>query len=57
MADEGGKRGEAAATPRSIEEAAQDFLAVNRAPREVEADWNSLIDRYGSEVWARPGLS
>ena len=57
MADEGGKRGEGAATPRSIEEAAEDFLAVNRAPREVEADWNSLINRYGSEVWARPGLS
>ena len=57
MAGERRTRGDGTASPRSIEEAAEDFLAVNRAPREIEADWNSLIDRYGSEVWARPGLS
>lgn len=42
---------------RSIEEAARDFLASNRAPREIEADWNEWIDHNGSEVWARPGLT
>ncbi len=43
--------------PRSIEEGAQAFLAQNRAPVEIEADWNDWINRGGSEVWARPGLS
>lgn len=42
---------------RSIEEAAQDFLAANRAPREIETDWNEWIDRNGSAVWDRPGLT
>ena len=35
---------------RPIEEAAQDFLSKNRAPREIEADWNEWIDRNGSQV-------
>lgn len=43
--------------PRSIEEGAQDFLKQNRAPVEIEADWNDWINRGGSEVWGRPGLS
>ena len=43
--------------PRSIEDGAKDFLAQNRAPAEIEADWNDWINRGGSEVWARPGLS
>ena len=43
--------------PRSIEEGAKDFLSQNRAPVEIEADWNDWINRGGSEVWARPGLS
>ena len=43
--------------PRSIEEGAQDFLRSNRAPAEIEADWNEWINRGGSEVWARPALS
>ncbi|MBJ21514.1 MAG: hypothetical protein GY910_04095 [bacterium] len=42
---------------RSIEEGAADFLEKNRAPREIEAAWNEWINRGGSEVWARPGLS
>ena len=42
---------------RSIEEAAQDFLSRNPAPREIEADWNEWIDRNGSAVWDRPGLT
>lgn len=42
---------------RSIEEAAQDFLARNPAPREIEADWNEWIDRNGSAVWDRSGLT
>lgn len=42
---------------RSIEEAGQDFLAANRAPREIEADWNEWIDRNGRQVWDRPGLT
>jgi alkylhydroperoxidase/carboxymuconolactone decarboxylase family protein YurZ len=45
------------AKPRSIEDGAKDFLAQNRAPAEIEADWNDWINRGGSEVWARPGLS
>jgi alkylhydroperoxidase/carboxymuconolactone decarboxylase family protein YurZ len=55
MATEEGdsKRG----TPRPIEEAAQDFLSKNRAPKEIEADWNRWINRGGSEVWDRPGLT
>lgn len=43
--------------PRSIEEGAQDFLRQNRAPVEIEADWNDWINRGGSQVWDRPGLS
>ncbi len=46
-----------AGDPRSIEEASQDFLARNPAPREIEADWNEWIDRNGSAVWDRPGLT
>ena len=46
-----------AGDPRSIEEASQDFLARNSAPREIEADWNEWIDRNGSAVWDRPGLT
>ena len=42
---------------RPIEEAAQDFLSKNRAPREIESDWNEWIDRNGSQVWDRPGLT
>ena len=42
---------------RSIEDGAKDFLEKNRAPREIEADWNEWINRGGSEVWARPALS
>ena len=42
---------------RSIEDGAKDFLERNRAPQEIEADWNEWINRGGSEVWARPGLS
>jgi alkylhydroperoxidase/carboxymuconolactone decarboxylase family protein YurZ len=49
----GGEKGKA----RSIEDGAADFLAQNRAPREIEADWNEWINRGGSEVWARPALS
>lgn len=45
------------AVPRSIESASQDFLARNRAPKEIEADWNDWIQRGGSEVWDRPGLT
>ena len=45
------------AGPRSIESASQDFLARNRAPKEIEADWNDWIQRGGSEVWDRPGLT
>jgi alkylhydroperoxidase/carboxymuconolactone decarboxylase family protein YurZ len=44
-------------TARSIEDAAQDFLSRNRAPKEIEADWNDWINRGGSEVWDRPGLT
>jgi alkylhydroperoxidase/carboxymuconolactone decarboxylase family protein YurZ len=51
--DEKAKEGSA----RSIEEAAEDFLSRNRAPKEIEADWNTWINRGGSEVWDRPGLS
>lgn len=43
--------------PRSIEDGAKDFLAKNRAPREIEADWNDWINRAGKEVWDRPGLT
>jgi len=42
---------------RSIEEGAADFLQKNRAPKEIEEDWNEWINSGGSEVWARPGLS
>lgn len=49
--------GQASGKARSIEEAAQDFLAANPAPREIEADWNEWIDRNGSAVWDRPGLT
>ncbi len=49
--------GQASGKARSIEEAAQDFLARNPAPREIEADWNDWIDRNGSAVWDRPGLT
>ena len=49
--------GQASGKARSIEEAAQDFLAANPAPREIEADWNEWIDRNGSAVWGRPGLT
>ena len=58
MADSGSpnKVGEAA-KPRSIEAGARDFLKRNRAPAEIEADWNDWINRSGGEVWARPGLS
>ena len=42
---------------RSIEEGAQDFLAENPAPREIEADWNEWINGSGSAVWDRPGLT
>ena len=49
--------GETSASPRSIEQGARDFLETNRAPAEIEADWNDWITRSGSEVWARPGLS
>lgn len=42
---------------RSIEEGALDFLKRNRAPVEIEADWNDWINRGGREVWARPALS
>lgn len=52
---EAGKNDEAA--PRSIEEGARDFLSKNRAPAEIEADWNEWINRGGSAVWDRPGLS
>ncbi|MCR9095431.1 MAG: carboxymuconolactone decarboxylase family protein [bacterium] len=52
MADEKEQAG-----ARSIEEAAQDFLSRNPAPREIEADWNEWIDRNGSAVWDRPGLT
>lgn len=45
------------AGPRAIEDGARDFLAANRAPAEIEADWNDWITRSGSEVWARPGLT
>jgi 3-oxoadipate enol-lactonase/4-carboxymuconolactone decarboxylase len=45
------------ASPRSIEDGAEDFLRANRAPVEIEADWNDWINRGGSEVWARPDLS
>lgn len=49
--------GKGTGNARSIEEAAQDFLARNPAPREIEADWNAWIDRNGSAVWDRPGLT
>lgn len=52
----GDRDGKASGGPRSIEDGAQDFLAKNRAPREIEADWNDWIQRSGSEVWDRPGL-
>ncbi len=42
---------------RSIEEGAADFLERNRAPQEIEKDWNEWINRGGQEVWARPALS
>jgi alkylhydroperoxidase/carboxymuconolactone decarboxylase family protein YurZ len=52
------KLDEAEAGPaRSIEDAAQDFLSRNRAPKEIESDWNAWINRGGSEVWDRPGLT
>jgi alkylhydroperoxidase/carboxymuconolactone decarboxylase family protein YurZ len=58
MAGEGGEGGEGGGPKvRSIEEGAEDFLRTNRAPSEIEADWNDWITRSGSEVWARPGLS
>lgn len=44
-------------SPRSIETAAQQFLSEYRAPDEIEADWNAWINRGGSEVWDRPGLT
>lgn len=43
--------------PLSIEEGAEVYLKQNRAPAEIEADWNDWINRYGKEAWARPGLS
>lgn len=46
-----------ASSPRSIETAAQQFLSEYRAPDEIEADWNEWINRGGSEVWDRPGLT
>lgn len=46
-----------AGAARKLEEAAQEFLAKNRAPREIEADWNDWINQNGSEVWDRPDLS
>ena len=53
----GSKGAVGAGGPRSIEEGAEDFLTRNRAPAEIEADWNDWIQRSGSEVWARPGLT
>jgi alkylhydroperoxidase/carboxymuconolactone decarboxylase family protein YurZ len=43
--------------PRSIETAAQQFLMEYRAPDEIEEDWKAWINRGGSEVWDRPGLT
>ena len=55
MTGDADKRQEGSA--RTIEDAAQDFLSKNRAPREIEAEWNDWINRNGSEVWERPDLS
>ena len=30
---------------------------MNRAPAEIEAEWLDWVNRFGGEVWARPGLS
>lgn len=51
--DEGGTSHPA----RSIEEGANDFLARNRAPEEIEVAWNDFIQRYGGEVWDRADLA
>ncbi|MEZ7979568.1 MAG: carboxymuconolactone decarboxylase family protein [Myxococcota bacterium] len=47
----------AAGEARSIEEGAENFLAKNRAPREIEADWTEWINKTGTAVWDRPGLA
>ena len=39
------------ATPRSIEKGSQDFLSKNRAPKEIESDWNDWIQQGGTAVW------
>jgi len=51
--DEQREAGEA----RSIEEGAQSFLSENRAPVEIEADWTEWINKTGTAVWDRQGLS
>lgn len=51
------REGQRAAQARSIEDGAGDFLARNRAPAEIEADWNEWITRNGTQVWDRPGLT
>ena len=47
----------AAGEARSIEEGAERFLSENRAPVEIEADWTTWINKTGTAVWDRPGLT
>ena len=42
---------------RTIEKGGEDFLARNPAPSEIQKEWLEWVQRYGSEVWERPGLS
>ncbi len=51
------KKPRAAGEARSIEEGAQRFLSENRAPIEIEADWTEWINKTGTAVWDRPGLT
>jgi alkylhydroperoxidase/carboxymuconolactone decarboxylase family protein YurZ len=43
--------------PQRVEETGPRYLAENGAPAEIEKDWADWAQRFGGEVWARPGLT
>jgi len=40
-----------------IEELGQAYLREGGAPPEIDADWRRWVDRTGTAVWDRPGLT